>query len=179
MKFSSVPAPHHATRNAIGSVPRSARNALYNNSSSSEENEPTEARFRSDQDGRGREATRFQDGGRFQDGARGLEIAGPSRGLEQRFEGLEREISRVPVKPRQKMMETRQRQLASLNKMEERIRNSKVPSSKHAPAFSPPVLCPNHRMALSVLDTSQAVTHHTVRWLQPSPLPPGKLYFIR
>ena len=165
MKFSSVPAPHHATRNAIGSVPRSSRNVVYNNSSSSEENEPTE--------GRGREDPRFQDVRRFQDGARGLEVAGPSRGLDQRFEGLEREISRVPVKPRQKMMETRQRQLASLNKMEERIRNSGVPSSKHAPASSPPVLCPNHRMALSVLDTSRAVTHHTVRWLEPSPLPPG------
>lgn len=152
-KVGSVPAPHHMVRNVIGSVPLSARAALHNNSSSSEENEPYDPRHR---------------GGGGNDAAE----AGPSREMNQR---LDREMHRGPVKPKQRMMENRQRQLASLNKMEERIRNSRTAAgpAKPASAVSPPALCPNHRMALSVLDTSRAISEHTVTWLPPSPLLPG------
>ena len=154
----SVPAPHHVTRNAIGSVPMSSRNPGYNSSSSSEEMEARDRRF-------GRASSGEVDG-----------AVGGSGGLDPRLEELERELTRETVKPpRQKMLENRQRQIASLNRMEERIRNARVSTSPtRGPATSPPVLCPNHRMALNVLDISQAISQHTVTWLPPSPLLPGR-----
>lgn len=42
-------------------------------------------------------------------------VAGPSKELSQ-HQRLDSELSRGPIKPRQRMMENRQRQLASLNK---------------------------------------------------------------
>jgi len=176
-KVGSVPAPHHVTRNAIGSV--ALRSSGYSTSSSSEENEPSDAA--------GASGGRYRSNSGEVDGARGG--AGPSTLSQQQQQqqrsdggGLDPELTRSAAAnkpPRQKMMENRQRQLASLNRMEERIRNSaRIPSSAAAAKVgaagtSPPVLCPNHRMALSVLDISKALSDHVVTWLPPSPLPPG------
>jgi len=144
----SVPAPHHTNRNAIGNVP-SRNNSGYSTSSSSEEGEPSA----------------------------GEAVAGPSRhgAGASRWEARTPPPGKPAATPRQKMLENRQRQLASLNRMEERIRNTSTrqQQAKMAPAASPPVLCPNHRMALSVLDISRAVSDHVVTWLPPSPLLPG------
>eukprot|EP00088_Acartia_fossae_P036709 TRINITY_DN3790_c1_g2_i3.p1 TRINITY_DN3790_c1_g2~~TRINITY_DN3790_c1_g2_i3.p1 ORF type:complete len:758 (-),score=164.78 TRINITY_DN3790_c1_g2_i3:359-2632(-) len=40
------------------------------------------------------------------------------------------------------------------------------------PNSIPPV-CPNHRMMMNILDTSRAISEHTVRWLPPNPKLPG------
>ena len=78
----------------------------------------------------------------------------------------------VGAKNRQKMLENRQRQLASLQKMEERLRTT--PSSASSPrqpnTSSPMSSCPHHKLTMTshLLDISQAVEGHWVEWL---PLP--------
>jgi len=78
----------------------------------------------------------------------------------------------IGAKNRQKMFENRQRQLASLQKMEERLRTT--PSSASSPrqpnTSSPMSSCPHHRLTMTshLLDISQAVEGHWVEWL---PLP--------
>ena len=78
----------------------------------------------------------------------------------------------VGAKNRQKMLENRQRQLASLQKMEERIRttsSSSATSPRHQSSTSSPAgSCPHHRLTSHLLDISQAVDSHWVEWL---PLP--------
>ena len=76
----------------------------------------------------------------------------------------------VGAKNRQKMLENRQRQLASLQKMEERIRTTSSSTSSQRPAStsSPASSCPHHRLTSHLLDISQAVDGHWVEWL---PLP--------
>jgi len=78
----------------------------------------------------------------------------------------------VGAKNRQKMLENRQRQLASLQKMEERIRttsSSSASSPRHQSSTSSPAgSCPHHRLTSHLLDISQAVDSHWVEWL---PLP--------
>lgn len=64
------------------------------------------------------------------------------------------------AKNRQKMLENRQRQLASLQRMEERIRST---ASAPAPRTSAPA-CPHHRLALHILDISRAVSEGWVEW---------------
>lgn len=163
------------SRNAIGSKPPSSRYQPppVEYSSSSEDSESSEAGG----GGAGGGAAR-----RYQPVAAAMEVDGAcaaqaALGLSSRLEGMDQELNRTPLKPRQKMLENRQRQLASLQRMEEKIRaNSRQASAaspRPTPARSPPVLCPNHRMALYVLDTSRAVSDHVVTWLPPSPLPPG------
>ena len=68
------------------------------------------------------------------------------------------------------MMENRQRQLASLQRMEEKIRSGGAGASggKEEEATSSPASCPHHRMATHLLDICQAVSGHLVEWL---PLP--------
>eukprot|EP00092_Neocalanus_flemingeri_P014613 GFUD01015764.1.p1 GENE.GFUD01015764.1~~GFUD01015764.1.p1 ORF type:complete len:698 (+),score=94.25 GFUD01015764.1:142-2235(+) len=75
-------------------------------------------------------------------------------------------------KNRQKMLENRQRQLASLQKMEEKIRNNSrsTQSPPKNSGTSAPVVCPHHRMTTYILDISNCKTEHYVTWL---PLPPG------
>lgn len=76
----------------------------------------------------------------------------------------------VGAKNRQKMLENRQRQLASLQKMEERIRTTSSSASSQRPTStsSPASSCPHHRLTSHLLDISQAVDGHWVEWL---PLP--------
>lgn len=76
----------------------------------------------------------------------------------------------VGPKNRQKMLENRQRQLASLQKMEERIRttSSSASSPRQASTSSSAGSCPHHRLTSHLLDISQAVDGHWVEWL---PLP--------
>ena len=72
----------------------------------------------------------------------------------------------VGAKNRQKMLENRQRQLASLQKMEERIRTTSSSSSpRQASTSSPAASCPHHRLTSHLLDISQAVDGHWVEWL--------------
>lgn len=52
-----------------------------------------------------------------------------------------------------------------------------APPPQHNPAPpqlpSPSPVCPNHRMMMNILDTSRAITEHTVKWLPPNPRLPG------
>merc|ERR1712037_593611 len=83
----------------------------------------------------------------------------------------------VGPKNRQKMLENRQRQLASLQKMEERIRttSSSASSPRQASTSSSAGSCPHHRLTSHLLDISQAVDGHWVEWL---PLPHTSLPFL-
>jgi len=70
-------------------------------------------------------------------------------------------------KNRQKILENRQRQLATLQRMEDRIRNSPRSSPagpKTAPSSANSV-CPRHRMTTFILDISTAISDHYVMWL--------------
>merc|ERR1719222_1637231 len=56
-------------------------------------------------------------------------------------------------------------------------RSGGAPPPQHNPAPpqipSPSPVCPNHRMMMNILDTSRAISEHTVRWLPPNPRLPG------
>merc|ERR1719391_1955134 len=73
----------------------------------------------------------------------------------------------VGAKNRQKMLENRQRQLASLQKMEERIRTTSSSASNPRPPSTSSTVssCPHHRLTSHLLDISQAVDGHWVEWL--------------
>ena len=77
-------------------------------------------------------------------------------------------------KNRQKMLENRQRQLASLQRMEEKIRKSaKASNSSPAPKQSSSnssSSCPHHRMTTFILDISTSISEHYVTWLPIIPL---------
>ena len=80
----------------------------------------------------------------------------------------------APMKNRQKMLENRQRQLASLQRMEEKIRNtSKAQSSskhhKSSDSGAAAAVCPHHRMTTHILDISRAITDHVVTWIPVHP----------
>ena len=73
----------------------------------------------------------------------------------------------APQKNRQKMLESRQRQLASLQRMEERIR---VGGAAGRPASSSaPLHCPHHTMSTFILDISRCLSHGEVEWLEQGP----------
>jgi len=79
-------------------------------------------------------------------------------------------------KNRQKMLENRQRQLASLQRMEEKIRKSARSSSGSNNSNSPGVKqssssssCPHHRMTTFILDISTSISDHYVTWLPLTP----------
>ena len=64
------------------------------------------------------------------------------------------------------MLENRQRQLASLQKMEEKIRNTNTkPNSSSNKSSSSPALCPHHRMTTYLLDISNCISDHYVTWV--------------
>lgn len=71
----------------------------------------------------------------------------------------------VGTKNRQKMLENRQRQLATLAKMEQKIKMSSSSSSRQPDTSSAPTSCPHHRLTLHLLDISQAVDGHWVEWM--------------
>ena len=81
-------------------------------------------------------------------------------------------------KNRQKMLENRQRQLASLQRMEEKIRKSAKASSNNSGGNSgqPQQMssnntsCPHHKMTTFILDISTAVSDNFVTWLPVIPL---------
>ena len=83
-------------------------------------------------------------------------------------------------KNRQKMLENRQRQLASLQRMEEKIRKSARASSSHnntggnSPQPKQPsnttTSCPHHKMTTFILDISTAVSDNYVTWLPVTPI---------
>ena len=85
-------------------------------------------------------------------------------------------------KNRQKMLENRQRQLASLQRMEEKIRKSARASSSHnnsgasnspqpkQPSSSSTSSCPHHKMTTFILDISTAVSDNYVTWLPVTPI---------
>ncbi len=77
--------------------------------------------------------------------------------------------------PAAKLQETRQRQLDSLRKMEDRLKNlaaeqNKAKKQRAARACSPPPAvsisrCPCNRLSMFVIDISEAVSGHVVTWL--------------
>ena len=86
-------------------------------------------------------------------------------------------------KNRQKMLENRQRQLASLQRMEEKIRKSARASSNnnnsggHSPQSkqnnnnnTATTSCPHHKMTTFILDISTAVSDNFVTWLPVTPI---------
>jgi len=182
-KIGSVPSPHHMTRNVVGTVhTSSSRRNNYNNyytSSSSEENEPTSRveaqQLRSDRGLDGAPAANLVSEPVTE--ANSLARTGGASSNPPRVQpGVVAGPSRAPAAkpPKQRAIENRQRQLATLNRVEERIRKSNAAGGKSSSSLtSPPALCPNCKMALSVLDTSKAINKHTVTWLPPSPLLPG------
>ena len=81
-------------------------------------------------------------------------------------------------KNRQKMLENRQRQLASLQRMEEKIRKSarvsntdnSTATGKQSSSSSLSPGCPHHRMTTFILDISTSISDHYVTWLPITPL---------
>jgi len=83
----------------------------------------------------------------------------------------------LPQKNRQKMLENRQRQLASLQRMEEKIRNSGKSQSSSSQSKqnqqhggNKSNVCPHHRMTTHILDISNCLTEHYVTWQPISPI---------
>ena len=81
-------------------------------------------------------------------------------------------------KNRQKMLENRQRQLASLQRMEEKIRKTARPSSSNNSGSNSPqpkqisnnkTSCPHKKMTTFILDISTSVSDNFVTWLSVTP----------
>jgi len=181
-KTGDMPISNQVTRNVIGTVNTSSRLNYSSTSSSSEENEIDRPSLpRGNDASAGAMAGASSSSVRSGSGNNGSLISSgiglPEHHRRSECEGGSNSNSRsVAAKPpKQRAMENRQRQLATLNRVEERIRNSKSGYSHKsgAGATSPPANCPNCKMRLTVLDTSKAISHHTVTWLPPSPLLPG------
>lgn len=83
-----------------------------------------------------------------------------------------------PPSAKRKQIETRQRQLDSLKRMEERIKSmqkqeptAKAEAEKQEPPSKPSQekqhkCCPCHKMSMFVLDISKAISDNEVEWLQ-------------
>jgi len=185
--------PTMIVRNAIGAIPSSSRGHHHHTSSSSEESdqvEPRRSRAMPSHQHQGSAEPQPGGSGHQQGGASAQHpVAGPSTsGGAWLHQHQDREgFGGVPKSAKQRMLENRQRQLASLNRMEEKLNRldqssmNRVPGgagiSQHnaAPSIpnSPSPVCPNHRMMMNILDTSRAITEHTVKWLPPNPKLPG------
>ena len=121
-------------------------------------------------------------------GPRARELAAASRGAGHTQPGAPGNPGpglgiTTPQKNRQKMLENRQRQLASLQRMEEKIRNSSKAQSSISGSSQASRsggvcsnssggtnTCPHHRMTTHILDISHAISDHYVTWQLVSPV---------
>lgn len=174
--------PTLQVRNAIGTVPSTSRHHQPAASSSSEENDHVEPRRSVRPPSSSIQSSAAIAGPSHQP------QPGPSYHAEEGRVDRELHTLGAPKPVKQRMMENRQRQLASLNRMEERLRSSGVgqlpPNSRSAAGghnstasqpqpHNSPAVCPNHRMMMNILDTSRAISENTVKWLPPNPRLPG------